>query len=174
MYGWDTLVLLEHLLDEGLTKTAIAQRLGVSRRVIYHWLATGQLERELDAPLPRVAAPRPTKLEAYHGIITARLETFPELSAVRLFEEVRKAGYTGGITQLREYVARVRPQPEPEPVVRFETPPGHQAQVDFATFKFPWGALTACGAASPSAGRLRPRKQIPRCNLTPGIRWHEV
>src|SRR5581483_4458403 len=29
--------------------------------------------------------------------------------------------------------------PEPEPVVRFEPPPGHQAQVDFATFQFPWG-----------------------------------
>jgi transposase len=26
-----------------------------------------------------------------------------------------------------------------DPVVRFETPPGHQAQVDFATFRFPWG-----------------------------------
>jgi transposase len=24
-------------------------------------------------------------------------------------------------------------------VVRFETPPGHQAQVDFAEFRFPWG-----------------------------------
>ena len=27
----------------------------------------------------------------------------------------------------------------PEPVVRFETPPGHQAQVDFAEFRLPWG-----------------------------------
>jgi transposase len=58
---------------------------------------------------------------------------------VRLFEEVRAAGYPGGITQVREYVARVRPRPEPEPVVRFETAPGHQAQVDFAEFRLPWG-----------------------------------
>ena len=27
----------------------------------------------------------------------------------------------------------------PDPVVRFETPPGHQAQVDFAEFRLPWG-----------------------------------
>ena len=33
MYGWDSLVLLQHLLDDGLSKTAIAQRLGVSRFV---------------------------------------------------------------------------------------------------------------------------------------------
>jgi transposase len=139
VYGWDTLVLLKHLLDQGLSKSAIARRLGVSRRVIYHWLATAQLERELDAPPRRTSVPRRTKLDPYTPIIAERLTTFPELSAVRLFEEVRGAGYRGGMTQLRTYVARVRPRPEPEPIVRFETPPGHQAQVDFAEVRFPWG-----------------------------------
>ncbi len=139
MYGWDTLVLLKHLLEEGLSKQAIADRLGVSRRVIYHWLATGQVERDLEAMPPRRSAPRETKLDRYHGIIRERLDTYPALSAVRLFAEVQAAGYAGGITQVRDYVARVRPRPEPEPVVRFETAPGHQAQVDFAEFRFPWG-----------------------------------
>ena len=50
MFGWDTLVLLKHLLDEGLTKTDIAKRLGVSRRVVHHWIQTGQLERDLERP----------------------------------------------------------------------------------------------------------------------------
>ncbi len=139
MYGWDSLVLLQHLLDDGLTKTAIAQRLGVSRRVVHHWIATGQLTRDLDTVPPRQYPPRPTQLGPYQAIIDARLVTYPELSAVRLFDEVRAAGYPGGITQLREYVARVRPRPEPEPVVRYETAPGHQAQVDFAEFRLPWG-----------------------------------
>jgi transposase len=31
----------------------------------------------------------------------------------------------------------------PEPVVRFETPPGRQAQVDFARFVLPWGVRFA-------------------------------
>lgn len=139
MYGWDTLVLLQHLLDEGLTKTAIAQRLGVSRGIVHHWIKTGQLTRDVDAAPVRQAALRATKLDAYKPIITDRLTTYPELSAVRLFDEVKAAGYLGGITQVRDYVARVRPRPEPEPVVRFETAPGHQAQVDFAEFRFPWG-----------------------------------
>ena len=143
MYGWDTLVLLQHLLEAQLSKTAIARRLGVSRRVIYHWIATGQLARDLDAPPPRRAAPRATKLDPYKPIIDERLTTYPALSAVRLCAEVTAAGYTGGITQLRDYVARVRPRPEPEPVVRFETAPGHQAQVDFAEFRFPWGKRVA-------------------------------
>ena len=140
VYGWERLVLLKHLLDEGLKKTDIAARLGVSRGLIYHWLRTGQLERELDAvPVPRTRVTAPAKLAPYEAIIDARLETFPELSAVRLFEEVRQAGYPGGLSQLRCYVRRVRPHPAEEPVVRFETPPGHQAQVDFAEFRFPWG-----------------------------------
>lgn len=51
----------------------------------------------------------------------------------------KAAGYTGGLTQLKVFVQEVRPRPEPEPVVRFETEPGHQAQVDFAHVRFPWG-----------------------------------
>jgi len=139
VFGWDTLVLLKHLLDEGLNKTDIAKRLGVSRRVVHHWIATGQLDRDLDTAPPRTMRARGTKLDAYHAIIHDRLATYPELSATRLFDEVRVAGYAGGITQVREYVARVRPQAEPEPLVRFETPAGHHAQVDFAEFRFPWG-----------------------------------
>src|SRR5690554_2900454 len=68
-----------------------------------------------------------------------RLEQFPRLTAVRLLEEIRAAGYTGSYTQLKEYVREVRPVPPPDPIVRFETPPGHQAQVDFAEFRLPWG-----------------------------------
>ena len=165
MYGWDTLVLLQHLLDQGLSKTAIAQRLGVSRRVIYHWIASGQLTRELDAPPVRRAALRTTKLDAYQGIIADRLTTYPELSAVRLYDEVKAAGYAGGITQLRDYVARVRPRPEPEPVVRFETAPGHQAQVDFAEFRFPWGKRSALLVVL-AYSRLLWLKFYPRQTLT--------
>jgi len=66
------------------------------------------------------------------------LQAYPLLSSVRLLEEIRAAGYLGGYTQLKEYVRHVPPVVE-DPVVRFETPPGHQAQVDFAHFRLPWG-----------------------------------
>lgn len=140
MYGWERLVLLRHLLDEGLPKTEIAARLGVSRRLIYHWIATGQLDQDLAALCaPRERRAAPTKLDPYKAIIRERLATYPELSAARLFDEVRAAGYPGGVAQLQVFVRQVRPRPPAEEVVRFETPPGHQAQVDFATFRFPWG-----------------------------------
>jgi transposase len=139
VYRWEKLVLLTHLLEQGLTKTAIAAQVGVSRRTLYHWLETGQLDRDLSPAVPRTRVQRPAKLDPYKPIIDTRLATYPELSAVRLFSEVQAAGYLGGITQLRDYVQQVRPRVEPDPVVRFETPPGLQAQVDFADFQFPWG-----------------------------------
>jgi transposase len=138
---WEIRVLLRHLLDQGLSKAAIARQVGVNRRTINRWLAEGQLDRDVETgQVPRpVRRTRPTKLEPYKAIILARLESYPELTAVRLFEELKAAGYPGGISQLRDYVAQVRPKPAPEPLVRFETEPGHQAQVDFAEFNFGWG-----------------------------------
>ncbi len=140
MYGWDTLVLLKHYVESGLSKTAIARQLGVSRRVIYHWITTGQLDREVSGTAPaRCRASRGTKLARYQPLIQERLATYPALSAVRLLEECRAGGYAGGYSQLKAYVARIRPRPEPEPIVRFETAPGQQAQFDFAEIRFSWG-----------------------------------
>jgi transposase len=141
MYGREQRVLLRHYLERGLSKAEVARELGVSRRTVYHWIETGQLERELDEAPVRYASRPPVarKIDAFRGIIEARLIEFPKLTAIRLFEEIRAAGYAGGYTQLKEYVRRVRPAPPPDPVVRFETPPGQQAQVDFAEFRLPWG-----------------------------------
>ncbi len=141
MYTRETRVLLRHYLEQGVGKTELARRFSISRRTIYHWIETGQLDRDLDAKAvhykPR--SPLPRKLDPYQGIIAARLEAFPLLTAQRLFEEIRAAGYAGGYTQVKEYVRQVRPRPPAEPMVRFETPAGFQGQVDFGTFNLPWG-----------------------------------
>ena len=141
MYKREQRVLLRHYLEQGLSKQALAERFGVSRRTIYYWIQTGQLDRSLDDQPVRYKTRARTerKLDPYCELIRTRLARYPKLSATRLFEEAQAAGYTGGYTQLRLYVRTVRAQPPPEPVVRFETPPGHQAQVDFAEFTLPWG-----------------------------------
>jgi transposase len=138
MYGWEPRVLLRHYLEQGLSKTAIAARVGLSRRTLYRWLAQGKLDGDLDATTVRYPARR-TKLDPDKPLIEERLTTYPELTAVRLFDEVQAAGYAGRLTQLRDFVRQIRPRPEPEPLVRFETPPGHQAQVDWARCPLPWG-----------------------------------
>jgi len=136
MYSWEPRVLVRHYLEQGLSKAAIAARVGVSRRTVYYWLARGEVTPEAESVR---YPPRPTQLDPYHALIRERLDTYPELTAVRLFDEARAAGYAGSLTQLKVFVRRIRPRPPVELVVRFETPPGHQAQVDFARFAFPWG-----------------------------------
>jgi transposase len=141
MYSRERRVLLRHYLEQGLSKSAIARMLGIGRRTLYHWINTDQLDRDLDNGPVRYK-PRPTvdrKIDRYRGIIETRLTEYPRLSATRLFDEVRAAGYDGGYTQVKEFVRQVRPTPALDPVVRFETPPGLQAQVDFAEFRLPWG-----------------------------------
>lgn len=134
-------MLLRHYLDEGMSKLALARKFGISRDTVHRWIREGDLDRDLSEGAVQYG-PRKvgsTKLDRFKPVIQERLRAFPELSSVRLLEEIRAAGYIGGYTQLTEYVRGVRPHPEPEPIVRFETPPAHQAQVDFAEFKFPWG-----------------------------------
>jgi transposase len=141
MFGREIRMLLRHYLEHGKSKSALARELGVSRDTIHRWIRSGDLDREVE-DLPVQYGPRrpaPTKLDAYRVIIETRLAAYPELSAVRLLEEIRAAGYGGGYTQLKELVRQLRPTTPAEPALRFETPAGRQAQVDFAEFRFPWG-----------------------------------
>lgn len=139
MIGWERRVLLRHYLDQGLTVTEISEQLEISRQTIYRWINGGELDRDVERVRYGPRPPVPTKLDPYKAIIQERLREFPELTAVRLLEEIGAAGYPGGYTQLKEYVRKVRPRPTAEPIVRFETEPGIQGQVDFAHFRFPWG-----------------------------------
>ena len=44
MHGWGTRMLLKECLDQGVSKTELSRRFGVSRRTIYEWIETGQLD----------------------------------------------------------------------------------------------------------------------------------
>lgn len=92
--------------------------------------------------------PRPTKLDPYKAHLHDRLERAGdiELHATVLLREIQARGYAGGITQLKEYLRSVRPTVDQAPVVRFETEPGKQLQIDFVVFRrgaLPLRAFTA-------------------------------
>jgi transposase len=139
-------MLLRELLKQGLSKSSLAIRFGISRDTLHRWVRDGQLDRDHDGE-PVRARPRPAvpgKLDGYKALIRERLKDFPALSAVRLYEEVKEAGYAGSYNQVKTFAKQVRPRPPAEPVIRFETEPGHQGQVDFAECRFPWGDVTPC------------------------------
>jgi transposase len=135
-------VEIEILYRQGKGVREIARDTGLSRNTI-----RGILRGEHDGQYgPR--KPRPTKLDEHKDYLRDRLEQAGaiKLNATVLLREIRMRGYDGGVTQLKEYLGRIRPQLPAEPIVRFETDPGKQLQIDFVDFRrgvLPLRAFTA-------------------------------
>ena len=123
-------VMILDLHRQGLPVSAIARRTGVDRKTVRKYIQAG-----LEPPHYGLRRPRPTLLDAHHAYLRERVTTYPDLSARRLLRELRGFGYAGGYSQLTEFLRDIRPAASAGFERRFETPPGQQAQVDFAQFR---------------------------------------
>jgi len=124
-------MMILDLHRQGLSVSAIARRTGRDPKTVRKYI-----ERGLEPPAygPRQVG-RPNKLAPYLDYLRERVAAFPDLTATRLTRELREHGYSGAYTAVKRFVAAIRPNDGPKPFeVRFETPSGHQAQVDFARF----------------------------------------
>ena len=116
---------------QGLSAREIARRNGHSGNTVERYLRSDEVPRY--APRPPTAG----KLAAHEAWPAERIRSaLPErISAVVLLRDLAERGYAGGITILREHLAQLRPAVVEEPVVRFETEPGWQMQVDWAVIR---------------------------------------
>ena len=119
--------LIRAMMNDGLSVSEIARRMGLDRKTVRKALRCESWPDD-DA---RVRVRRASKLDAFKGYIRARLEKSP-LSAVRIFEEIVRQGYSGKITVVKDYVRSLKEEERLRAVVRFETVPGEQSQVDWA------------------------------------------
>ena len=134
--SWEMEILLS--AQAGASVRGLARMFKVSRNTVRRILREHQKQRgeaPADPGTTRTAVPRKSKLDPYLPHIRTLLEKYPRLSAARLHEEIQKEGYVGGTSILREKLRDgLRPVPKKEAVVRFETAPGEQGQMDWSPY----------------------------------------
>ncbi len=114
---------------------ATVRRLGISINAVRRVLR-GKPRR------PPIATPRkqPSKLTPYRGLIE-HLVVEKHLSAVRVMEELRPLGYSGGYSILKDAVRLVRPASKKRPTTVLEHPPGQEGQMDWSPYTVRLGGL---------------------------------
>lgn len=125
-------VLKPDVVDELLARLAkgepvkrLALEYGVDRKTVRAWRARGRYQ-------PRGRRPRKSMLDPHAVWLAGRAPEVDFNSAVLYRELVTHFGYTGSEQQVLRFVRPLRVAARrPRATVRFETPPGQQAQVDF-------------------------------------------
>lgn len=122
---------IEILRKHGFSLRRIAAEVGCAVNTIRSHLATGV------SPSYERKKKRPSKLAAYADYLRERqTAAHPNwIPATVLYREIVERGYVGGMSQLRAHLRGLRPAVPAEPVVRFETEPGEQMQVDWVEFR---------------------------------------
>lgn len=131
MVGSEAALEIRVLHRHGKSIRQIAREMGVSRNTVRRYLRDDEAERYRSRLL------RPTKLEPFKGYVIERLGAAApaRIPASVLLTELRERGYAGGYTMLKVFVASLKPPETAEPVIRFETEPGEQMQVDWAVIR---------------------------------------
>lgn len=120
-------VMIRNLYLQGMKKSAIARLLGINRKTV-----ASNLEKE-GRPVYKRAVEMESKLKPYQEHVDRRLEEY-DLTAMKLYEELLKQGYRGKYSLVAGYVAEKKKELKSKAVLRFETLPGEQAQVDWGYF----------------------------------------
>lgn len=132
MVTFETIMEIKILHKQGMSSRAIAKKLGISRNTVKRYLKAKSEPPEY-SPRPRATS----VLDEHRDYIRMRIQNAHpyKIPATVIEREIREQGYGGGMTVLREYIRSLVVTAPPEPVVRFETSPGQQMQVDWGTMR---------------------------------------
>jgi transposase len=85
----------------GASIRQIARDLALARKTVAKVLTEIRARRDGDGPTSP-SRRRPRLLNPYEPVVQELLARYPELSAVRLWEELRQRGFTGRYTAVRQ------------------------------------------------------------------------
>jgi len=120
-------MLEAHLLQrQGFTQKQIAEKIGVCDRTVRNYLSQKPRERRKSS--------RCSKLDPFKPLILSLINPDPFFNNILIFNKIKKLGYSGKLSILRDFTRDQRKVLIQDAVIRFETEPGLQAQVDWKEF----------------------------------------
>jgi len=123
-----TIFEIHRLTNEGWPQRRIERELGLARQTIKKYLQNP--ERTFSKQTKRSS-----KLDPYRDLIDHFLEQDPQTPATVILQRLQDAGFDGKITILKNYLRRKRDRSKTRKAfIRFESPPGHQCQIDWGHF----------------------------------------
>jgi transposase len=123
--------------QEGRPIRELSREFHLGRNTIRRILRAHAHRRDVGHDILSKKLTRASKLDEFDSQIKKLLDKYPRITGVRIYEELKEAGYPGGISILRERLQAMRPT-EREPVIRFETDPGQQGQMDWSPYTIPF------------------------------------
>lgn len=128
----EELMKIKILHQQGYSQRAIAKELNISRNTVRKYINSDASE-----PVYKPRSKGQSKLDPFKQYIDERIaHASPiRLSGTVIHREIKEMNYTGGITLVRDYLRQLRASFEPQEVIRFETAPGKQMQVDWGQMR---------------------------------------
>ena len=118
--------MIRDMRARGMSIKQIAEAMDVDRKTVSKWIKSKEL------PQYKRKAPPKGKLEDHKKYVLSRMAEGC-LNATVILEEIAERGYTGKITLLRDFMKPHRKTHSSSASIRYETPPGKQAQVDWGS-----------------------------------------
>ena len=120
--------MIRSLKERGLSISEISRRLGISRATVRRYLKSGKVPQYHRDPAGSM-------IEPFLPLVREMIDRH-NLSAVRIYEELRKKGFKGSYSLVKQYSRPMRNNRKILAVYRYETDPGKQSQVDFGEFGY--------------------------------------
>lgn len=123
-------IMIHELKKQGYSLRQIARISGLDRKTVCSRLKEHELKRNKRRRMS-------SKLDPYKSFIINWInKSTSRIPGPVILEEIKLHGYTGSLRILQEFLTlEYRKRKIPEPLIRFETEPGYQAQVDWTTIR---------------------------------------
>jgi transposase len=115
----------DHRERQGLTIAQTARALGLHPETVSKYSRSEHYRQ-------RTGVKRGSRLDQYKGLIVRWLDTHP-YSGQQILQRLREAGYSGGLTVLKDYLRTIRP-PRQKAFLKLAFAAGECAQIDWGEY----------------------------------------